>query len=151
MLFRPLFALVSLLLLAGCVASAPVPFPELSRDPSPVDSSTKTFTVLREISGYSRSLPRIGLSLPTGLYALEAEDRDYWYFHAPQPVELRIVENGHVTDRHKLPGGIMLSKHSDATPVTGYTDGKGAVRNPVWELSGTEFAWMEGRYWKKNF
>ena len=145
----PLLCFVSLPFLAGCVAVLP-PFPELERGATPSFDPSKTFTVLREIVWYGTGASKNGFRLPVGRYTLEAEDADYWYFHAPERVEFYVLERGMVTERRRGSGGIMIAKRTTSLTAMGYIDGKGSTKSPIGELSGTEFGWMEGKYWKKN-
>ncbi|MEO5961063.1 MAG: hypothetical protein ABIZ49_02705 [Opitutaceae bacterium] len=150
MRLAPLLSIASLLLVAGCVEMHPR-FPELRRGATPVTDPGKTFTVLREIVWYGTGRAQSGIRLPVGHYTLEAEDADYWYFHAPEPLEFRVLDRGTVTEQRRIPGGIMIAKRATSFPAIGYADGAGWVKSSVGEPSGTEFAWMEGKYWTKNF
>jgi len=99
-------------------------------------------------AGPSRST---GIRFPSGLYPLEAEDADYWYFRSPEPLEFRSFENGRPTAEHSDPGGMMLGKRSLRTvPAGAYIEGEGASKIMVWKLGG-DFLAMEGRQWRKSF
>jgi hypothetical protein len=94
---------------------------------------------------------RPGLRFPPGVYALEADDDDYWYFRSPASLEFRTFENGKPIEENTKPGGIMLGKRSmRLIPAGEYVDGDGSAKTMVWKLGG-DFLAMERRQWRKSF
>jgi len=92
-----------------------------------------------------------GVRFPGGVYVLEAEDADYWYFRAPAPIEFRILRGGQPVDGRDIPGGIMLSKSFSMVPAAGYVESvDDAHRTMAWRLGG-EFMRVKGRSWKVFF
>lgn len=147
---RLILSTAALLVLVGCASYS---VPELRRETTVVEDSGKNFTVLKEISTYDHGArtQRRGVALPVGTYTLEAEDAEYWYFRAPSPVEFRVLEGRRIADQRRIPGGIRIHKQTNAAPPAGYFDGAGGEKEIIAEFTATEFAWMEGSYWRKNF
>lgn len=147
-------------LLAGCETSGPPdtrPIPGALRMIKPATDPRKTFTVHREMVFYEPFPPKRGLAFPVGVYELEAEDEQYWYFRCPHPLEvLQIEVVNHlpeVTERRRVEGGLMLEKRFAIVAGGGYIDETtfgGNAKNMIWDVS-TDFRSMEGKYWTKNF
>ncbi len=79
---------------------------------TPIDDEGKTVTLTEPIVWLDAPALRAskGVRLPQGLYRLEAEDADYWYFRAPSPIEMRLLEDGRPTGGPDVPGGLALAK-----------------------------------------
>lgn len=117
---------------------------------TPAQDPRKVFSVLKEIASYTAGGQIEGMALPVGKYTLEAQDADYWYFRAPSPIGHRVTEGRKVVER-RVAGGIRISKHSPGGLAAGYVQGEGSVKELIAELTASEFAWMEGTFWSKNF
>lgn len=141
----PYFFIAALLvLLAGCgVGGVP-------RAVQPVFDATKTFTVLKDFDWYGPYPPSQGVRLRAGVYALEAEDAEYWYFRAPVAIEVVAVERMSVAHGRSVPGGVMLSKRFHIVPAAAYVDDAAVGKRMVLEF-GPDFRGMEGIYWKRSF
>jgi len=117
----------------------------LEHDPS------KTLTVATELLFYDASRPRYGIRFPAGIYALEAQDNEYWYLRGSLPLEFKEYKKGGTVDARSIPGGIMIGKYSfRAVPAAGYIDGEGGIKVLIWKL-GSDFMTREGKDWKKSF
>ena len=117
----------------------------------PASDPSRTVTVPEGMVWYATASRSSGLRFPSGTYALEAEDDDYWYFRSPSPLEFRSFANGKPNEEHTRLGGLMLGKRSlRLVPGAGYVDADGSSKAMVWKLGG-DFLAMEGRQWRKSF
>jgi hypothetical protein len=122
-----------------------------SKTVSTASDPSKNVTVPDGMVWYAGPTRSSGIRFPSGLYPLEAEDADYWYFRSPTPLEFRSFKNGRPTDEHSNPGGMMLGKQSlRMVPAAAYIEGEGASKIMVWKLGG-DFLAMEGKQWRKSF
>ena len=58
-----------------------------------------------------------GVRLLMGVYPLVAEDSDYLYFESPDPIEMRVFENGFSVDDQDFPGGLAFAKGFSMVPA----------------------------------
>ena len=117
----------------------------LEQDPS------KTLTVVQEMVWGDKSHATREIRFPAGIYALEAEDADYWYMRSPTPLNLREFKKGVQTGNHNIRGGIALGKYTTrSVPAAGYIDGQESSRILIWKL-GKDFLSREGKDWRKSF
>lgn len=132
--------------LSGCGALPPLDSKANEvRNIRPTADTSKTVTVSEGMVWYSTASRSSGLRFPPGMYALEAEDDDYWYFRAPSPLEFRSFVNGKPSGEYTKPGGLMLGKRSiRLVPGAGYVDADASSKNMVWKLGG-DFLALEGR------
>jgi hypothetical protein len=115
------------------------------RDPS------KTLTVVHEMEWRDKSHAAHALEFPTGTYALEAEDADYWYMRAPAPLTMRSFKKGVQIESRSIRGGIAIGKYTTrSVPAAGYIDGQEASRILIWKL-GKDFLGREGQDWRRSF
>jgi hypothetical protein len=148
---RPVFA--SLLFgLFGCGGVALSP---LTSEPHSVRAdpdARRTLTVVHDLTWRDASPPRNELTLPAGIYTLEASDESYWYLRAAAPLELTEIRRAGRVEVRRLAGGIMLGKYSfRAVPAAAYIDGdSAATRILIWKLPGAFLA-AEGRDWRRSF
>ena len=92
-----------------------------------------------------------GLRLPQGVYVLEAEDADYWYFSAPAPIEMRTLKDGQPVEGPDIPGGLALAKATlPTTSPAAYVNVDAAHKMLVMKL-GSEFVLMRGNQWDRSF
>lgn len=92
-----------------------------------------------------------GVRLPQGVYALEAEDEEYWYFRAPGSIEMRVYRHGQSPEGPDVPGGIALAKSSWLTSAAVYVRlADEETRMLVMKL-GFEFLQMRGKQWDQSF
>jgi len=117
----------------------------LEQDPS------KTITVVHEMVWYDASPPVHELRFPPGIYALEAQDDEYWYMRSSVALEFNEFRKGGKLETRSIPGGIMIGKYSfRAVPAAGYIDGDASTKILIWKLGG-DFMHREGKDWKKSF
>jgi hypothetical protein len=111
----------------------------------------KTFTITRAIALMDGLPPTAGLILPKGIYALEAEDSEYWYLRSPAPLKFRESKDGIMVGGRTASGGIVIRKrkHSDA-PFGAYVDGEGQSKVLVWKF-GKGFPDSSTHDWTKDF
>lgn len=141
----------SIVCLSGCGGLELNPLVNERRNVHLEPDRSKTLTVTHEMVWYDKSPPVHGLRFPAGIYALEAEDEDYWYMRSSTPLELREFRKGGKADSRDLAGGIMIGKYLfRAVPAAGYIDGDGSTRIMIWKL-GSEFLSLEGKDWRKSF
>jgi hypothetical protein len=113
--------------------------------------SSKTLTVGEEMVWDDKALASRELRFPTGNYALEAEDADYWYMRSPAPLTLLEFKKGVQTESRHLRGGIAIGKYTTrSVPAAGYIDGQESSRILIWKL-GKGFLSREGKDWRKSF
>lgn len=112
----------------------------------------RTVTVLRDLTWDDRSPARNEITLPAGIYTLEASDDAYWYLRCSTPLEVKQMRGGARIDARRLAGGLMLGKYSfRAVPAAAYIDGDSATtRILIWKLPGAFLA-GEGRDWRRSF
>jgi len=92
------------------------------------------------------------LRLPPGVYTIEAEDADFRYFRAPEPIDFRRLDGQEPDSRSLIPGGIALRKTFDLMlPAEVYVDGENAGQKVLVHKLGHNFAEMEPSGWTKNF
>ena len=149
--------LISALGLMSCSVLPPFdPMTSENFTVQPATDATKTLTVNGEMVFYSDPSQAHGIRFPPGIYSLEAEDNDYWYFRSPSALEFRDSKNGAVTSARNAPGGIMIPRSftkslQNLVAGAGYTDGGSpTTRNMVWKL-GVEFRHLEGTEWTRSF
>ncbi len=112
---------------------------------------SKTLTVIHEMKWDDKSHPTHELHFPAGVYALEAEDDDYWYMRSSAPLQLIDFRKGGKQEIHSIRGGIAIGKYLfRAVPAAGYIDGEDASRVLIWKL-GKGFLALEGKDWRKSF
>jgi hypothetical protein len=117
----------------------------LEQDPS------KTLTVVQEMVWGDKSHAAREIRFPAGIYALEAEDADYWYMRSPAPLNLRGFKNGTQTESRNIRGGIAIGKYTTrSVPAAAYIDGQESSRILIWKL-GKDFLSREGKDWRKSF
>ena len=147
-----MFSVLCGILLSACGTLPPLdPEAHESKTVSIASDTSKNITVPEGMVWYAGPSRSMGIRLPPGLYSLEAEDADYWYFRSSAPLEFRSFENGIPTEEHSSPGGLMLGKRSlRMVPAGAYIEGEGTSKIMVWKLGG-DFLAMEGKQWRKSF
>jgi hypothetical protein len=151
-LIASLLALSCGIALAGCGTLPPMDSTANEvRIIRPASDPSRTVTISEGMVWYATASRSSGLRFPPGMYALEAEDDDYWYFRSPAPLEFRNFVNGKPNEEHTKLGGLMLGKRSlRLVPGAGYVDADGSSKTMIWKLGG-DFLAMEGRQWRKSF
>jgi hypothetical protein len=92
-----------------------------------------------------------GVRLPNGIYGLEAEDSDNFYYRAPADIEYRTFgSDGKVSGRRFMPGGLYVSKATiSLVPIGAYVAIDESHKILTWRLGG-EFSRLEGKKWIRN-
>ena len=111
-----------------------------------VRDANKTFSVPEGMIFYDNDPATRGIGFPAGTYTLEAEDDSYYYFRAADPLDCRVFKDGKISDRRRIPGGIMFAKHFSLIPAAGYIETETHKKFAVWKL-GREFLAQKGKYW----
>ena len=112
-----------------------------------VNDASRTFSVPEGMVFYDTSPATRGIGFPAGIYGLEAEDDDYYYFRSAEPLDCRVFKDGKVSDRRLIPGGIMFAKRFSTIPAGGYIDAEDPKKKlAVWKL-GREFLAQKGAVW----
>jgi hypothetical protein len=114
------------------------------KDPS------KTLTVTRDMVWRDKSRAAHEITLPAGIYTLEAEDADYWYMRAPLPLPYKELKKGAPIESRSLRGGIAIGKYTTrSVPAGAYIDGQESTRILIWKL-GKDFLDREGKDWRRS-
>jgi hypothetical protein len=117
----------------------------LEKDPS------KTLTVLHDMVWSDKSHAAHRITFPAAIYALEAEDGDYWYMRSSLPLGYQEIGKGAPAERRNLRGGIAIGKYTTrSVPAAGYIDGQESTRILIWKL-GKDFLSREGNDWRRSF
>jgi len=119
----------------------------------PTQDDGKTVTLSEPIVWLNAPADRAskGIRLPAGVYRLEAEDADYWYFRAPSPIEMRILDEGRPTGGPDVSGGLALAKALlTTTSPAAYIDVDSQHKMLVMKL-GSDFLRMRGEQWDRSF
>jgi len=145
--------LIPLLLLSftfsGCVTLSPIT--DEKRDVSEVVDSSKSVTIPEGMVFFDSRPAVQGIRFPEGVYTLEGEDEEYFYFRSPNPIEFRTFDRGIPASEEKKIGGLMLGKSLlKMVPAGGYIDDEAGQKKLVWKL-GKEFLSLEGKYWERNY
>lgn len=149
---RPLMLLfVALACLSGCAGLEFNPLTNETRTVRPEQDPSKTLTVTHEMVWQDKAHAAHALDFPTGNYALEAEDADYWYMRAPAPLIMQQLKKGVPVETRNIRGGLAIGKYTTrSVPAAGYIDGQESTRILIWKL-GKDFLGREGRDWRKSF
>jgi hypothetical protein len=91
-----------------------------------------------------------GVRFLPGRYELDAEDDGYWYFRAPEPLELRALDHGRTLDGRFVPGGLALSKGFNLVPAAAYIDDAAGQKLHVMRM-GRDFLELRGKTWAPSF
>ncbi len=91
-----------------------------------------------------------GVRFLPGRYELEAENEEYWYFRAPEPLELRALDDGRSLDGRFVPGGLALSKGFNLVPALAYIDDDPDQKLHVMRM-GRDFLQLRGKTWEPSF
>jgi hypothetical protein len=142
---------VMVVCLSGCKGLELSPLTSERRNVHLEQDKSKTVTVKIDMAWYDGSPPVHGLVFPAGVYALEAEDDEYWYMRSSVPLEFKDYRKGGGVQSRRLAGGLMIGKIvTRAVPAAGYIDAEGSSKVLVWKL-GSAFLGLEGKDWKKSF
>jgi hypothetical protein len=139
--------------LGGCGLLPPQdPVSAQERTVTPTTTRDKTITLKESMVWYNRPFSATrGIRFPEGVYTLEAEDDEYYYFASPKEIEYRVFQEGKVVDGRSIPGGLFLGKRLfKMVPAGVYMTADEHTRIITWKL-GAEFLRMEGKLWTRNY
>lgn len=142
-----------MLILNGCGLLLPSLNPVISEDRSvnPEIDQNKQVVFNLPMVWYDSMRKSRGILFPDGIYVLEAEDEEYYYFKAPKELEYRIFEREATANARFMPGGLYLSKNVfNMVPAGAYLSVSEEMKTLTWKL-GSDFLSMEGREWEKKF
>jgi len=136
---------------SGCAGIQLNPLVNERRSVHVDQDQSKSIIVMHEMVWYDASPPAHALRFPVGIYALEAQDDEYWYMRSSALLGLEAFRKGGRVDDRSIAGGIMIGKYSfRAVPAGGYIDGDGSAKILIWKL-GSDFMNREGKDWKKSY
>ena len=138
--------------LGGCSLIRFDPVISEERDVTPVTDAARTITFHEPRVWLDGPVYRAtqGVRDPVGTYVLEAEDADYLYFHASEPIQIRRIENGQTLNGPDQAGGLALHKIPVGWAAATYVDLVPGKKLLIWR-HGFELIEMRGRVWDKSF
>ena len=144
--------LAKIFLLSGCGLLNLPPTTADKRSVTSVTNSQKEIIFLEPVIWGDRpSSPTRAVRFPKGVYKLEAEDSEYFYFKSSSDLEYRIFKNNNLVDRRFMPGGFYLSKNFiNMKPAGAYLNIDKQNKILTWVL-GRNFLNLEGKLWKRNY
>ena len=146
----------ALMTLSGCAYLTEPPNSENGRLVTPIIDSPKRIIVNQPlVYGNQQAVLTKGIGLPVGVYLLEAEDNQYWYFRSAKPLEYRTYQKHKVTEDAYKPGGVYLSKtgfgHSEPVVAGAYLAALDPSRKMlIWPL-GQDFLKGKGSRWTADY
>jgi hypothetical protein len=100
---------------------------------------------------YDKIVPTKGILFPEGIYKLEAEDHEYYYFKAPKEFDCRTFSYGKTIDTYFKSGGLYLTKKTfNMNPAGAYSSASDEKKILFWKL-GSDFFRIRGNDWEKNY
>jgi hypothetical protein len=141
------------LLLAACLLGSACfhfnPVTSLTRPVFPVGELRSSLTVLKTHQFFDSKSKVYSVTIVSGVYVLDAQDEDYWYFRSPVAMQRAIHADGGASPDF-FPGGIALGKKKDMIfPAAIYKSDGSMDRLVIWRFGG-EFMKEEGLLWKRN-
>lgn len=138
-------------ILSGCGTLGLSPTANEPREVKVTTDNRKTITIPEGMAFYDSRPATRGIRFPQGKYILEAEDSEYFYFRSPTPLEMRVFQNGTLTEEREMEGGLMVGKSTiKMVPGGGYIDGEDGKKVLICKL-GQEFLLQEGKAWSKTY
>ena len=138
---------------SACAALRLDPVVSEDRQVTAISDPSKTVAVLEPMVWTNAPLGSAtkGVRLLPGTYSLEAEDADYLYFRAPEPIEVRVLQGGEPVDGRDIPGGLALAKALfNMVPAATYIDAGPGMKTLIFK-HGSEFLQMRDSTWSKSF
>jgi hypothetical protein len=134
----------------GCGTFALNPITSETRPIYAIQDAALTVTVMRTLS-FDDSKSRVyNVTLPQGVYKLEAQDADYWYFAAPTLLSRATYDGKEVADRNLFCGGLMLAKKPGMLVPAGIYRSDGSMNMTlIWRFS-SDFMKTEGTAWQRS-
>ena len=137
------------MIIVGCVALSPIV--DEIKPVSEVSNPDKTVSIPEGMVFYDSRPPTQGIRFPEGIYVLEAEDEDYFYFRSPKPLEFKSFQGKRIVNEEEKNGGLTISKKLfKMMPAGGYVNAEEGNKRLVWKL-GSEFLSREGKSWERNY
>lgn len=149
-----------LLFLTGCEITPKSPITNETRNVTPIENPDSAIVVRSDMKFYDgKPITKI-LRFPKGIYTLESEDEDYFYYKFENRIEINQLKafKG-IFEPYKLRGGIMICKQiffeEDGyfyylPPAVAYVEGEtDDTRVAIWMLD-KEFLGQRGFAWDKT-
>ena len=135
---------------AGCETLSLSPATSETRVVYPVKNAAMTVTVTRTMSFDDSSRRVYSVTVPQGVYKLEAEDADYWYFVAPSLFIRATYDGKEVVDQSMFCGGLMIGKKPGMiVPAAIYRSDGSMNLTMIWRFGG-DFMKAEGKAWLRS-
>jgi hypothetical protein len=139
---------VMLVAAAGCFSMNPAT--DEVHSVYPVRDDTRSVTFKKSLTLYDSKAKVYSVSIPAGIYVLEAQDDNYWYFACPIPLERAAFHDDGSKVSDMFSGGFMLEKNRGMLVPAGIYLSDGSMNfTMVWKL-GSDFMDDEGRAWKRS-
>lgn len=144
------FLTISIILFSGCSVFQSSPITKEPRTVTPMQKQTLTVNIANIVTWHDKQPPSLTLSIPTGVYVLEAEDSDYLYFLSTKPLLYQVYnEKGVRVDSIDMVGGLYFGK-KDKHLAGVYQYVNESKRILVWKLNN-DFYNIEGKAWFRNW
>jgi hypothetical protein len=93
------------------------------------------------------------VDLPVGDYKLEAQDANFYYFHANAPLAVKVSQNGKIITKRKVTGGLMVTKHASSFghEANVYVDGTAFEEKIMILRLGRNFRRSKDILWTASF
>jgi hypothetical protein len=151
--YRFFLYLISTVCIFGCGLILPPlnPITNEERDVSIATNPEKKIIFNNSMVWYDNHRRNEGILFPKGTYILEAEDKEYFYFMAPDDLEFRSFKDGQTVDVKFVAGGLFLSKERlNMVPGGAYRNDGNTKKTLLWKL-GSNFMRMEDEGWEKSY
>jgi hypothetical protein len=136
--------------LPGCSSLHFNPVTSLSRAVYPVGELQSSITVVKAHRFFDSKSKVYSVTIVPGVYVLDAQDGDYWYYRAPVALQRAIYESDNSARPDFFPGGIAIGKRKNMIfPAAVYKSDGSLDRIILWRF-GSEFHKVEGTVWKRD-
>jgi hypothetical protein len=141
---------VSMLFFCGCETFKSTPVVSQSRTVYPVAGESGTVTVQKDMT-FDDSIRRTySVTIPRGLYKLEAQDADYRYYALSGFLKRSVYDGKHLVGTNSFCGGLMIARRADVSFPAGIYRSDGSLnRTMVWRLD-SRFMDMKNSYWTES-
>ena len=136
--------------LCGCGTFRVAPVTSEIRAVYPVSGETGIVTVTKDMTFVDSKHRTYSLTIPRGVYRLEAEDSDYGYYALAGLLERAVYDGDNLVDKNFFSGGLMIAKHPRQSPPAGVYRSDGSLnRTLIWRFD-SRFMEQENVSWKKT-
>ena len=139
--------------IGGCAVLLPPlsPLMHEERTVQPLFNQEKQVLFKEPMVWYDKIIPTQGILFPEGIYELEAEDDEYYYFKAPKEFDCRTFSYGKTIDIRFISGGLYLTKKMlNMNPAGAYRSISDSKKLLFFKL-GNDFFRIRGNDWEKNY